>query len=152
MKLTLHKSQVHSYTVSCSDELPIHSCSFLCLQRRVAKVVRGLFYCWSLLRNNTMATNLQGSLHITVAGVLLEIVTWDCWTHTSWQVMQRVSDMLIAVGNERLYFVKRNTSESIARLQQVLKLHYYCKYDHCAWVWNYTYAGFFHAVQNYIVC
>jgi len=59
MKLTLHKSQVHSYTVSCSDELAIHSCSFLCLQRRVAKVESGLFYCWSLLCNNTMATNLQ---------------------------------------------------------------------------------------------
>ena len=45
--------------VSCSDELAVHSCSLLCLQRRVAKVASELFYCWSLLRNNNMATNLQ---------------------------------------------------------------------------------------------
>jgi len=72
--------------VSCSDELAVHSCSLLCLQRWVAKVVSGLFYCWSLLRNNSMPTNLQrftsyyGSRHF---------VAWDCWTQTSWQVMQR---------------------------------------------------------------
>ena len=34
-------------------------------------------------------------------------VPWGCWTHTSWQVMQRDSDMLIAVSHVglRLYFV-----------------------------------------------
>jgi len=34
-------------------------------------------------------------------------VPWDCWTHTSWQVMQRESGMLIAVSHVglRLYFV-----------------------------------------------
>jgi len=58
MKLTLHKSQVHSL-VSGSDELAVDSCPLLCLQRWVAKVASGLFYCWSLLSNNTMATNLQ---------------------------------------------------------------------------------------------
>jgi len=50
--------------VPCSDELAIHSCPLLCLQRRVAKVASGLFCCWSLLRNNNMATNLQSfTLH-----------------------------------------------------------------------------------------
>jgi len=59
MTLTLHKSQVHSYMVSFGDELVVHSCLLLCLQREVVKVARALFYCWSVLRNNTMATNLQ---------------------------------------------------------------------------------------------
>ena len=45
--------------MSCSDELAVHSCPLLCLQRRVAKVASGLFYCWSLLRNNNMVTNLR---------------------------------------------------------------------------------------------
>jgi len=39
----------------------------LCLQRRVANVAIGFFYCWSLLRNNKMV----GSLYITGTGVLL---------------------------------------------------------------------------------
>ena len=60
MKLTLHKSQVHSYSiVSCCEKLAVHTCRLLYLQRRVAEVVSGLFYCWSLLRNNSMATNSQ---------------------------------------------------------------------------------------------
>jgi len=50
MKLTLHKSQVHSYRVmqwwACSSlvspPLPAET---------VAEVASGLFYCWSLLRN-----------------------------------------------------------------------------------------------------
>jgi len=45
--------------VSCSDELAVHSCPLICLQGQVAKLASGLFYCWSLLRNNNMATNLQ---------------------------------------------------------------------------------------------
>jgi len=102
--------------VSCSDELAIHSCFFLCLQRRVAKVTSRLFYCWSLLRNNTMATNLQ---RFTLYYSTRRFVAWDCWTHTSWQVIQRDSDMLTAVSRIRLYFVKRSTSEPIAMLQQV---------------------------------
>jgi len=46
----------------------------LCLQRWVAEVARGLFYCWSLLRNNNMATNPQRFtlyFFFMVAGVLL---------------------------------------------------------------------------------
>jgi len=37
--------------VFCSDELAVHSCLFLCLQRWVAQDASGLFYRWSLLRN-----------------------------------------------------------------------------------------------------
>ena len=61
--------------VSCSDELAVNSCLFLCLQRRFAKVASGLFCCWSLLRNNTVATNLQRfTLYcITETGVLFHI-------------------------------------------------------------------------------
>jgi len=58
---------------------------------------------------NTMATDLQ---KFTLYYGSRRFVAWDCWTHTSCQVMQRVSDMLIAVSHVRLYFVKRSTSES----------------------------------------
>ena len=135
-----HCTESGSQLMSCSDELTVHSCPLLCLQRRVAKVASGLFYCWSLSRNNTMATDLQ---KFTLYYGSRRFVAWDCWTHTSWQVMQRDSDMLIAVSHVRLYFVKRSTTESIAMLQQVWKIHYWCECDHCAWVSNYTYAGFF---------
>ena len=47
------------------------------MQRQVAKVASGLFYCWSLLPNNNMATIFIGSLHVTAAGVLLH-VTVEC--------------------------------------------------------------------------
>jgi len=40
------------------------------LLRQVAELASALFYCWSLLRNNNMATNLQRLLQITVKGVL----------------------------------------------------------------------------------
>jgi len=33
--------------------------------------VSGLSYCWSLLRNNKWQQIGKGSLHVTVAGVLL---------------------------------------------------------------------------------
>jgi len=80
---------------SCSDELSVHSCLLLCLQRCVAKVASELFYCWSLLRNNSMATNLQRFI-LYYGGK--RFVTWVYWTQTSWQVMQRDSDMLTAVS------------------------------------------------------
>jgi len=54
----------------------------------VAKVASGLFYCWSLLRNNNMATNLQ---KFTLYYRNRRFVARVCWTHTSWQVMQRDS-------------------------------------------------------------
>jgi len=68
--------------VSCSDGLAVHSCPFLCLQRRVAKVASELSCWWSLLRNNTVATNLQ---MFTLNYGSRRFAAWDCWTHTSWQ-------------------------------------------------------------------
>jgi len=108
-------------TVSCSDEFAVHSCTHLYPQRWVTKVASGLVYYWSSLRNNNMATNLQ---RFTLYYGSRRFVAWDCWTHTSCQVMQRDSDMLVAVSHVNLYFVKRITSESIAMLPQVLKFHF----------------------------
>ena len=82
--------------VSCIDDLVDRSCPLHCLQRRVAKAASGLFCCWSLLRNNIMATNLQ---RFTLYYGSRRFVAWDCWTHTSWQVMQRDSDMLITLSH-----------------------------------------------------
>ena len=70
--------------VSYSDQLAVHSCPLFCLQRRVAKVASGFFYCWSLLRDNNMATNLQ---RFTVYYGSRRFVAWDCWTQTCWKVM-----------------------------------------------------------------
>jgi len=50
------------------------------------EVASGLFYCWSLLRNNNMATNLQ---RLTLYYGGRRFIAWDCWTQTSWQVVQR---------------------------------------------------------------
>jgi len=33
--------------------------ALICLQRQFAKLASKLFYCWSLLHNNNLATNLQ---------------------------------------------------------------------------------------------
>jgi len=104
--------------VSCSDELAVHSWPLLCLQRWVAKVASGLFYCWSLLRNNNMATNLQ---KFTLYYGSKRFVPWDCCTYTPWQIMQRDRNTLIAVSQVHLYFVKRSMSESIATLPKVEK-------------------------------
>ena len=97
--------------VWCSDKLAIHSCPLVCLQRQVAKVARGFFYCWSFLRNNNMATDHQ---RFTLNYGSRRFVAWDCWTYTSWQVMQGDNGMLIVASHVHLYFVKRTMSESIA--------------------------------------
>ena len=88
----------------------------------VAKVTSGLFYCWSLLRCNNMATNLQ---KFTLYYGSRRFVAWDCWTHTSWQVIQRDIDKLIAASHVDLYFLKRSMSKSIAMLPQVWNIHYF---------------------------
>jgi len=81
----------------CSDELAGHSCPLLWLHRQVAKYTSGLFYCWSLLRNNTMATNLQvfawtyGSRRFAAC---------DCWTQTSVANLA-VSTLNLAANRER---------------------------------------------------
>ena len=50
--------------VSCSDGLAVQSCPPICLQRQVAKVASGLFYCWSLLRNNRGNTPAKGRFEL----------------------------------------------------------------------------------------
>jgi len=73
-------------TVSCSDGLAIHSCLFPCLQRRLVKVASGLFCSWSLLRNNTVATNPQ---RFTLYYGSRWFVAWDCWTQTFWHAARQ---------------------------------------------------------------
>ena len=55
MILTLHKSQV-----DCSGVMQRWACCsrmFTICRGKLAKFTSGLFYCWSLWRNNNMATN-----------------------------------------------------------------------------------------------
>jgi len=80
MTLTLHKRQRFTVLVSCSGELTIHSCPLICLQGQVAKLVSGLFCCWPLLRDNNMATNLQG---FTLRSGNRCFAACDCWAQTS---------------------------------------------------------------------
>ena len=112
MKLTLHKSQVHSYSVmqwwACSSHMSLY------LEKRVAKVASGFFYCCFFFRNNTMASNLQ---RFTLYYGSRHFVAWDCWTHTSCQVWQRDSDMLIAVTHVYLYLKHECTSECTRALK-----------------------------------
>jgi len=90
--LNHYKSQVHSYgRVSCSDELAVHTCPLLCLQKCVAIVARRLFYCWSSLCKNSMATNLQRFTLYYRTGVLLHdtverthLGSWCSETVTCW--------------------------------------------------------------------
>jgi len=93
MKLTLHKSRVHSCSV-------MHS-----------------WACSSLMSPPLPAEVGCESREWIV--LLFIFIAWDCWTQTSWQLMQRDCDTLIAVSHVHLYFVKRSTSESVAMLQQV---------------------------------
>ena len=61
MTLTVHKNQVHCPGVVqwlvCSSLKNVRC--FACLQRQVTKLSCRLFYCWTLLRNSNMATNLH---------------------------------------------------------------------------------------------
>jgi len=45
--------------VSCSDELAVHMCPPLYLQRQVGKLSSGFFYDWALLRKNYVATDVH---------------------------------------------------------------------------------------------
>jgi len=69
--------------VFCSDELSIHSGPLFFLLKQVAKLANGLFYCWSVLRNNNMATNLQ---RFTSSNCRKRFAACDCWTQTSWRI------------------------------------------------------------------
>jgi len=73
----------------CSNEFAVHACPLLCLQRKVTKLASWLFYCWSLLRNNNMTTNLQV---LTSSLGSKRFAAYDCWTWHICQGMQRDSD------------------------------------------------------------
>ena len=75
--------------VSCSGELAVHSFPLLFLQRQAGKLAIGCFYCWSLLCNNNMATNL---LMFTSSYDIRRFAACDSWKQTSWQVILRGSD------------------------------------------------------------
>ena len=62
--------------MSCSGKIAVHSCPLLCLQGQVAKFASGLFYCWSSLCNNNMATNL---LMFTFSYDIRSVATSACW-------------------------------------------------------------------------
>jgi len=56
-------------------ELAVHSCPLLCPQGQlVAKLASKLFYFWSLLCNNNMATNLMLISSYDIGGLLHAIV------------------------------------------------------------------------------
>jgi len=59
MTLTLHKRQLGSQ-LRCRAVMSLQFTHVLALPAEAGtKVANGLFYCWSLLRNDNMATNLQ---------------------------------------------------------------------------------------------
>jgi len=64
--------------VSWSGELAVYSCALLRMQMQVAKLLRGLFDRYSLLRNNNMAANLQRFSYGR-----RRFAACDCWTQTS---------------------------------------------------------------------
>ena len=69
--------------VSCSgEELAVHSFPLLSLQRHVAKLARGLLYCWPLLCNNNMATNLPIFTSSYDIKRFSAPASCDCWAQT----------------------------------------------------------------------
>jgi len=60
---------------ACSGELAVHSCPLFCLQRQVTKLASGLFYQWSILCSNNMATNLR---MFTSSYNIRHFATCDC--------------------------------------------------------------------------
>jgi len=74
---------------SCSGKIAVHSCPLICLQGQVAKLAGRSFYCWSLLCNNNMATNL---LIFPAIYDIRRFAACDCWSQTFWQAMQRDID------------------------------------------------------------
>jgi len=63
-----------------------HSCPLFFLLIHVVKLTSGLFYDWSLLRNNNMVTNLR---RFTSNNGRRRFAACACWPQTSWHVMQR---------------------------------------------------------------
>ena len=71
-----------------TTEFAVHSYPLIYPQRQVAKLASGLFYCWSLLRNNNVFSNVQ---RLTSSYGSRWLGACVCWTQTFWQVMHRNS-------------------------------------------------------------
>jgi len=77
MTPTEHKKQVH-----CPGVVQWWVCSSLMssaspIYRQVAKLEYRLFHCWTLLRNNNMATNLHA---FTSSYSIRRFAACECWT------------------------------------------------------------------------
>ena len=64
-------------TMSCSDEIAVHSCPLLCAQREVVKHASGLFYFWSLYVTTIWQPIFKVHFMLLVVGVLPH-VTVEC--------------------------------------------------------------------------
>jgi len=83
---------------------------FAYLQRQVAKLECWLVYCWSLLRNNNMATNL----HVFTSSYgNRRFVACECWT----QVMQGDSEFWERIAT---YFIASCAKRSMISLKNPL--------------------------------
>jgi len=69
---------------------PLHSCLLLCQQRQVAKLASRFFYCWSLLPNNNLASNLQ----MFTSSYDSRRSACDCWMQTPLARVARLAFVL----------------------------------------------------------
>ena len=115
MTFTLRKNHVYSSGIThwwaCSSLMSVPLPA-----EEVAKVVRWLFYCWSLLHNNNMATNLQKFTSSYYGS--RRFATCVCWTQTSCQVAECSETVRVV-----LLCVIRSMSESVAMLPQLWKIY-----------------------------
>jgi len=115
--LTLHKRQVH-----CSGVMRWLVCSSrmrpLLPAKAGTKVANGLFYCWSLLRNNNMATNVPRltSCYGSRRFVCICLLNADFLSGNATRQWR-----LIAVSQIHLYFVKMSMSDAVAMFPQFKK-------------------------------
>jgi len=66
--------------VSWGDALKVHYVRSFSRRSKLPKFANRFFYCWSLLRNNNMATNPQV---FTSSYSSKRFAACDCWTQTS---------------------------------------------------------------------
>jgi len=119
MTLTLHTNQLHCSGVMQWWELV----PLLSRQKEVAKYSCGSYYCWSLLRNNGMAADLQ---RFTSSYGSRRFAACDCWTQINILAGNAMTTRQWLLIGERLvvlYCVKRSISQLVAKVPQVWKVH-----------------------------
>jgi len=113
----LRKRQVH-----CSNVLQWWVCSALMRPLLPAKagtkVANALFYCWCLLCNNNMATNLQ---RLTLCYGSRRFACMWLFNADFLSGNATRQRPLIAVGHTHLYFVKIGMSDAVAMFPQFEK-------------------------------